>query len=74
MTIALILVKAGFRTFHYVSFIYGFFFSFRFLLFRFFSRCFLFFFLCLHFVFSVFYVSQFTGTHIVRIKLPEPSA
>ena len=32
----------GFRTFHFVSFLYGFFFSFRFLLFRFFSHCFLF--------------------------------
>ena len=42
----------GFRTFHFVSFLYGFFFSFRFLLFRFFSHCFLFVFL--HFVFFAF--------------------
>ena len=44
----------GFRTFHFVSFLYGFFFSFRFLLFRFFSHCFLFvFFFCISFFFCV---------------------
>ena len=46
------MLPTGFRTFHFVSFLYVFFFSFLFLLFRFFSRYFVFVFL--RFVFFSF--------------------